>query len=36
MINEKYILRWLSEFEKIMDKNLKEIFIKLRGEDENP
>jgi len=35
-IDEKYILRWLSEFEKIMDKNLKKIFIKLRGEDENP
>jgi hypothetical protein len=35
-IDEKYILRWLSEFEKIMDRNLKEIFIKLRGENENP
>lgn len=32
-IDEKYILRWLSEFEKIMNKNLKKIFIKLRGED---
>jgi predicted nucleotidyltransferase len=30
--DEKYVLKWLSEFEKILDKNLKEIFINLKIE----
>jgi len=29
-IDEKYILKWLREFEKVLDKNLIEIFMKLK------
>jgi predicted nucleotidyltransferase len=29
-IDEKYILKWLKEFEKVLNRNLREIFMKLK------
>ena len=35
-IDEKYILKWLKEFEKVLNRNLIETFIKIRCKNENP
>ena len=29
-IDEKYILKWLKEFEKVLNKNLRETFMKFK------